>query len=421
MVSVVVASPPRTIDPPNSGRLRRILFAAIGSALVAVSVSGQTIVIDTPMADAGTVQRGTAITKEFVVKNTGSAPLRIADVKPACGCMRAKFDKTIAPGGTGKIFLTVDTKSFRSAISKSAVVLSNDSATPEVSLIVVANVRGLVTAEPSESLRIQTTKGHLGKAQVVLTSEDAAFKPTEISTTEPYLRAVLNPDTEPGKWKVRVFSDSKAPAGPIHGEVVLKTGIPEEPEFRIPVSGVIMSVGGAATGAVAESAISNDEVMKLVAADLGDEIVIAKIKNAAVARLDVSTDALVALKDKKVSKAVITAIIERAGQPDKTSAASPSSPSASAAPKPTGPCEGVELLGFHKEDFRPVSPLILYFAKVRNGTSMTKIVSVEWTNLYGERIRNTAEVGAGQIATLQLAAQQTIERMPIDLRLGTCR
>jgi hypothetical protein len=114
-------------------------------------------------------------------------------------------------------------------------------------------------------------------------------------------------------------------------------------------------------------------------------------------------------------------MIEREGQPDRTSAASPSSPSASAAPKPSGPCEGVELLGLHKEDFRPVSPLLLYFAKVRNGTSMTKIVSVEWTNLYGERIRNTAEVGAGQIATLQLAAQQPIERMPIDLRLGTCR
>lgn len=174
-----------------------------------------------------------------------------------------------------------------------------------------------------------------------------------------------------------------------------------------------------------QPALSNEEVMKLVAADLGDEIVIARIKNAAVAHLDVSTDALVALKDKKVSKAVITAMIERAEQPNRTpTAAAPHAAASSAAapkPAPPSPCEGVELLGLHKEDFRPVSPLILYFAKVRNGTTMTKIVNVEWTNLYGERIRNTAEVGAGQIATLQLAAQQPIERMPVDLRIGTCR
>lgn len=94
-------------------RPRIVPLVTIGVLLVAVSASGQTIVVDSPTADVGAVQRGTPIVKEFVAKNTGSAPLRIADVKPACGCMQAKCDKTIAPGGTGKIVLTVDTKSFK--------------------------------------------------------------------------------------------------------------------------------------------------------------------------------------------------------------------------------------------------------------------------------------------------------------------
>lgn len=291
---------------------------------------------------------------------------------------------------------------------------------------------GFVNALPSGSfsfegkvptLRIQTTKGQTGVAEVTLASDHPAFKPGDVTTKQflsggkSYLRATLAPDQEPTRWKLILTSEPGTPAGPLYGEVVVKTQIPEQPEFRMMVTGVVMLPGQVP----AAGAMTNDEVVKLVAAELGDEIVIAKIKNAPVARLDVSTDALLSLKEEKVSKTVITAVIERAAQPDKTSAASPSSPSASAAPEPTGPCEGVELLGLHKEDFRPVSPLILYFAKIRNGTSMTKIVSVEWTNLYGERIRNTADVGAGQIATLQLAAQQPIERMPIDLRLGTCR
>jgi hypothetical protein len=165
--------------------------------------------------------------------------------------------------------------------------------------------------------------------------------------------------------------------------------------------------------------LTNDQVVKLVRADLGDDIVIAKIKVAPKVAFDLSTEAMLALKKEKVSGTVIAAMIEKAAGASR--AITTQTEVAPAAPKPTGPCDGVELLGLYKEDFRPVSPLILYFAKVRNGTSMTKIVSVEWTNLYGERIRNTAEVEAGQIATMKLAAQQPIERFPIDLRLGTCR
>lgn len=219
-----------------------------------------------------------------------------------------------------------------------------------------------------------------------------------------------------------MISDSSAPAGLILGTVTVKTGIPDEPEFRIAVNGIVRKAETETVGTstAAKSAVSNNDIVKLVEAGLGDEIVIAKVKYAPAVRLDMSTEALLTLQEKKVSSAVIAAMIERAAQPDENTGSAPS-PVTSASPKPAGPCEGVELLGLHKEDFRPMGPLILYFAKVRNGTSMTKIVSVEWTNLYGERIRNTAEVGAGQIATLQLAAQQPVERLPIDLRLGACR
>lgn len=405
--------------PPVATLMFRLTGTLLATILFpAASILAQTIVVDSPTADAGTVQRGTQVTKDFVVKNTGSLPLKIAEVKPGCGCMKAKFDKSVAPGGVGKISLTVDTTSFKTAISKSATVVSNDPVTPQLSLIVVANVKGAIRGEPSDSVRIKTTKGQIGAAEVFLVSDHPSFKPTGATASEPYLSALLLPDSQPGRWKVMVTAGTNAPVGPLYGSVTVKTSIPEEPEFRLPVTGVIMASGQTAGASAAAGAMTNEEVVKLLAAELGDEIVIAKIKNAPVARFDMSTDALLSLKEQKVSKAVITAMIERAGQGDRSSM---SSPSASAPPKTTGPCEGVELLGLHKEDFRPVSPLILYFAKVRNGTSMTKIVSVEWTNLYGERIRNTAEVGAGQIARLQLAAQQPVERLPIDLRLGTCR
>lgn len=410
---------------PNRVRTRTILMA-IGVLMAALSVSGQTIVVESPTADVGTVQRGTPIMKEFVVKNTGSGPLRIADVKPACGCMQAKFDKTIPPGGTGKIVLTIDTKSFRSAISKTAVVTSNDSTTPELTLIVVANVRGVIRGEPSDSVRIQTTKGQLGAAETSLTSENPAFKPTAATTNQPYLRAVLLPESQSGRWKVMVTSDATAPVGPLAGMVTVSTGIPEEPEFRIPVTGIVTAAGQTGTGTITEAGMTNEEVVKLVAADLGDEIVIAKIKNSAVARLDVSTDALVALKDKKVSKTVITAMIERAGQPNKTPTAStpPASSATQGASSAGGPCAGIELMGLYKNeifDRAMGGGVVEWLAKIRNNTGVTKIVVFGWRDSEGQTRKSQVQIAGGQIASPRVDMTQARYIAPVaNLQLVSC-
>lgn len=175
MVHLFARSLRRAIDLSTRGTRSSILRLVL-SLSVAGSAWSQTIVIDTPNpADAGVVRPGTVIT-EFGVKNTGTAPLRLTEVKPTCGCMRAKFDKTVAPGRTGKIVLTLDTKGFRGAIVKNAVVLSNDAATPKILLVINANVQGLIRAEPSDSLRIQKDQGKLGAAELILVSEHAGVQ-----------------------------------------------------------------------------------------------------------------------------------------------------------------------------------------------------------------------------------------------------
>lgn len=68
---------------------------------------------------------------------------------------------------------------------------------------------------------------------------------------------------------------------------------------------------GAAPGA--ERALTNADVVALAGAGLGDEAVIAKIRQAPAESLDVSTEALLDLRRKGVSGAVIQAMVERAG------------------------------------------------------------------------------------------------------------
>ncbi len=68
--------------------------------------------------------------------------------------------------------------------------------------------------------------------------------------------------------------------------------------------------GGAHPGKQTK-ALTNDDVIKLVKAELGDKVVIDKINSSPGDKLDTSTDALIRLKKAGVSKAVIDAMIKR--------------------------------------------------------------------------------------------------------------
>jgi hypothetical protein len=72
-------------------------------------------------------------------------------------------------------------------------------------------------------------------------------------------------------------------------------------------------VAQGAAGA-AEKPLTNADVVAMVKAELGDDLVISKIRQAPREALDVSSDALVSLKKQGVSKAVLDAMLRRAGE-----------------------------------------------------------------------------------------------------------
>lgn len=69
---------------------------------------------------------------------------------------------------------------------------------------------------------------------------------------------------------------------------------------------------GIAWAAEGEKPLDNAEIVKLTKADLGDDVIIAKIKSASSVEFATGTDDLVKLKQSGVSKAVIAAMLDRA-------------------------------------------------------------------------------------------------------------
>lgn len=74
-----------------------------------------------------------------------------------------------------------------------------------------------------------------------------------------------------------------------------------------------------------EKPLTNDDVIALAKAGLGDDLVVSKVQQAPKETLDVSTDALIALKKAGLAKPIIDAMLKRVAQRSGPSTSSPSS------------------------------------------------------------------------------------------------
>ena len=202
--------------------------------------------------DFGTVAKGEKVHAIFEVRNTGKAPLEITQVRPTCGCTVASFDRTIAPGGTGKIAAEVDTTGFTGPISKAVLVFSNDPATPQLNLVLKADVRAFIEVLPRPLVIFRNVlQGEPASEKLVLASADGSdFKvqsaeagggPYKLTYRELPEKERI-PDRKGSQWELTVTVPSNAPEGMLNQKIVVKTTAPKAPEVTINVTGAVRSV-----------------------------------------------------------------------------------------------------------------------------------------------------------------------------------
>ena len=83
------------------------------------------------------------------IVNVGGDTLKIAEVKPSCGCTTAPLDKQeLLTGDTATINLTMDVAGKHGPTSKTLRVTTNDSTSPVTTVFLKANVVQHIVAEP---------------------------------------------------------------------------------------------------------------------------------------------------------------------------------------------------------------------------------------------------------------------------------
>ncbi len=210
-------------------------------------------VVTEPLKDAGVIPKGDKITHDFVIRNEGDAVLEITNVQPACGCTVVEFDKSIAPGQTGKVHAVLDTTDFGGPIGKGVTVFTNDPDTPQIELTIHARVEPRIAVKPGYARYIVVQKESVQGtiAQTLWAPDGTPFEVTGVESPWPFMRVAYHeakpeeriPNAEGRQWRVDMtLSNDEAKVGALADYVTIHTTHPKQKIVQIPVSGFVRPV-----------------------------------------------------------------------------------------------------------------------------------------------------------------------------------
>ena len=190
--------------------------------------------------DFGVLFEDQNVVHDFVMKNTGNAPLRILRVKTSCGCAVARYDRVIPPGADGKITLNVKLLGFHGPVAKSALAVTNDPQNPRITLSVKGEVQVYVEIKP-ETIGFQGMKQTAREQVVYLTSPENPFHIESVkSDIDDKIEYSLETVREGMQYRLRVAN--KFDEGAYRGHITIQTDISNRPTIMIPVTGYIEGV-----------------------------------------------------------------------------------------------------------------------------------------------------------------------------------
>jgi hypothetical protein len=212
------------------------------------------ILVEQPHYDFGTMQRGTTKSHEFVIKNTGHAPLKIRNGGTTCKCTLSKVaDESIPAGGSTTVKLEWSAKADSGPFRQTATILTNDPTQSQIELLVDGQILALSNVEPPDFLFDKLSVGQTKSSQVyvmAMLQDELAVKDPQIS--DPTIRdrfdvkiEPVEPSALPNKlakrgYRVTITAKEGLPVGRFHAWLTLSTSLPDAAKLEIPISGQVV-------------------------------------------------------------------------------------------------------------------------------------------------------------------------------------
>ncbi|MCK5572945.1 MAG: DUF1573 domain-containing protein [Bacteroidetes bacterium] len=191
--------------------------------------------------DLDTLYSGDVVERNVTVRNTGDQTLHIRDVKASCGCTGTVLSSdSIAPGGSGTILISFNSKNFVGRVSKKVTVVSNADNDRALVIEFTATVKQELVLQPVQFWFKDADVGRANTAKIILRNEGAEELTVKGYTTrlKGFTLTFPTEPVQPGDeiTLVAEFVPEKA-ASVVAEAMFLQTSNPRQPELYIPIFG----------------------------------------------------------------------------------------------------------------------------------------------------------------------------------------
>jgi hypothetical protein len=201
--------------------------------------------------DFGNVGPGTTNLCEFKFTNTGNDTLKIGEITKTCGCTPFSLEKNeYAPGESGTLKINYLSEQQRGQTTKQLVIHSNDTARPEITLAIKADIMIQVDHEP-KTLNLLLKQENAGCPQLTLTSIDnQPFSITSFKSTANCITADFDPSEKATKFVLQPNVDIEMLEKTMNGNIeiglthpeckTISIGVNTLPKFKITPKSIVV-------------------------------------------------------------------------------------------------------------------------------------------------------------------------------------
>lgn len=195
------------------------------------------IAFETQTLELPEVARGEKTKGRFVFRNTGTAPLKILDIKPSCGCTTVDgWQQTVLPGASGFFEVAVDTSRFPRDFAKSIEVNSNaTNVRAGVSRVVIKGKIWMPVQLSSNAVSFGVLMKHHKVEPKEIDIRVTEKEPLEIGqpvSSNPYFETELQ-ELEKGRHYKMIVSIPELKDAAQSGRITLPLGHPRMPSLDV--------------------------------------------------------------------------------------------------------------------------------------------------------------------------------------------
>jgi copper(I)-binding protein len=199
------------------------------------------IKVEHPVHNFGTITQGNKLDHTFIIRNSGDSPLKIVNIRPACGCTAANATvPLVSPGKSSEVKVTFNSANFFGTVTKTIAVETNDPKTPVYTLTLTGTVAEEIAVNPKQLNLGQVKAGNT--KSVSLTLENRGAKTIRIiSVKTPMPQVVIRTGKNILKTgesaTITVNITPRTEDKMLSGYLSIITDNPTKPEIMVPVYG----------------------------------------------------------------------------------------------------------------------------------------------------------------------------------------